>query len=672
MYVHNLVSLFSTIYTRLAFSTVLLNDLVPENMTLPPPVQFTQTATAKAVNSSLKLTRHMPLTRKSPMALLLASKGSMDWEKSVRARKDAPADDTPVGWRILENDERVSIAGATQPKKPGGLLSFLNRRVSSVPPTDAKVENQRSPPVSTRSSVEITNSPVPERRDASPARNSVMVTPSSPLASSFTTPDIVVPAVTPAPSAVSRFLNRFSRAKGNGSDRKSLALSTDDLEFLSDIVPSAYDPYGDNDDPQLKALSNMINSNSTSTNSTPLPPKLPPPLAPPPKPPSVNTSRPPSVAGFSGLSIALEPVRGSPHPAPARTLSLPPPLSPATVTSFSRPHSPAVPPKHSPSPSPVRAAFPVYSNPSTPAAIPRISSPPRPPSRTHSPFQLLPPPKATSILSIPPLLPPPPVSPQTPRPTVATSSTPSNPGWTNSTWSTATYHDDGDDEDDSFSAFSSLPRRTTFPEPRESLDSSLGSPSSAQALNSSKSATSMSFDDFDDFVTSTSFSPSPSQSQSQIRTPSPPPVPAKPSSVLRGREAGGMTSSGSGSSIHQRTQSLLEHAEKQRGRWPSPSPSFVRPTLSPLPSAFGSFGKDVDLLGDGDGDVLSTQSFGPPPPKGQSAAPLAPLVTQQPLSLSFASLSPSSSVRAPRPPAEPVQKQKGGLTAQDLSFFEGL
>jgi hypothetical protein len=79
----------------------------------------------------------------------------------------------------------------------------------------------------------------------------------------------------------------------------------------------------------------------------------------------------------------------------------------------------------------------------------------------------------------------------------------------------------------------------------------------------------------------------------------------------------------------------------------------------------------MDLLGDGNGDVLSTQSFGSPPLTGQSAAPLAPLVTQQPPSLSFASLSPSSSVRAPRPPAEPVQKQKGGLTAQDLSFFEG-
>ncbi|OJA10447.1 hypothetical protein AZE42_05894, partial [Rhizopogon vesiculosus] len=568
--------------------TAILNELVPENMTLPPPIQFSQTATAKAVNNSLKLTRHMPLMRKSPMALLLASKGSMEWEKSVRARKDAPADDTPVGWRILEKDERIE---ATQPKKPGGgLLSFLNRRVSSIPLTDAKME---SPPPSTRSSVERTQSPVPERRDASPARAPAVVIHSSSVASSSTTPDVVIPAMTPAPSAVSRFLNRFSRTKATGSERKSLALSTNDLEFLSDIVPSAYDLDDDNDDPQLKALSNMINSNSTSTsNSIPLPPKLPPPLAPPPKPPSVNTSRPPSIADLTGLGIALEPARGTPQPAPARAPSLPPPLSPATVTSFSRPHSPAVPLKQSSSP--IKAIFSAYPDTNVPAIIPSIPSLPPPSSRAHSPFQLAPP-KAPPALSIPPLLPPPPVSPpQTPRPTVppmsmATSSTStSNPSWTNSTWSTATYHDDDDDDDDSFSAFSSLPRRNPFPEPRESLDSSLGSPSSAQALNSSKSSTSMSFDDFDDFVTSSS---------SRIRTPSPPPVPAKPANVSALRGGARMASS----SIHHRTQSLVEHAASQRGQWPSPSPPQAKhPTLPLLPPPFASFSSDMDLLGDSD------------------------------------------------------------------------
>ncbi|KAG1781065.1 hypothetical protein EV702DRAFT_1276284 [Suillus placidus] len=627
--------------------TVLLNDLVPEDMALSPPMQFSQTATAKAVNNALKLTRHMPLTRKSPMALLLSSKGSMDWEKSVKARKDIPVDDAPVGWRILEKDERAAITDA---KKPGArLLSFWNRKASSsIPSADAKVENVQPPPIPPRSSVETTKPQAPERRDISPARTPPVFMPSSPVASSSTASDIVIPAAAPAPSAVSRFLNRFSRAKGTGSERKSIALSTDDLDFLSDM-PSAHDPDDDTGDAQLKALSSLINSNPT-----PLPTKLPPPLAPPPKPPSVNTSRPP--VGPSGLGITLEPAPGYPQHTSARALFLPPPLSPVTGMSFSRPHSPVVPQKPS---SPINAIFSAYTNPMIPAAIP---SPPQPSSRTHSPFQLPPPPKAPSALSIPPLLPPPVSPPQTPRPSVhpmpgATSFT-SSP---NTGWAAAAYQDD-DDDDDSFSAFSTLPRTDPFPAPRESMDSSLNSPSSTQALNSSKSSKSMSFDDdFDEFVTS-----------SRICTPSPPPVPAKPSKVIGGTAAA-IPSSRSGVSIHVRTQSLLDHAATQRGQWPSPvNTHSMCPVLPPPPAS--SSGPDMDLLSDdADGAALSAPKFGSPPSKVQStmvpqlspSSPPAPL--SQPV-LSFTSLSPSS--RAERPPAKPVQT--GGLTAQDLSFFEGL
>lgn len=632
--------------------TVLLNDLVPADTVLPPPMQYSQTATAKAVNNALKLTRHMPLTRKSPMALLLSSKGSTDWEKSVKARKDIPVDDAPVGWRILEKDERTAITDAAHPKKLGtGLLSFWNRKSSSsVPSTDAKIENAQPPSISARSSVESTKPQASEKRDISPARTPAVFIPSSPAASSSAAPDVMISAVTPAPSAVSRFLNRFSRAKGHGSERKSIALSTDDLDFLSDIVPSAHDPDDDTNDAQLKALSSLMNSNPS-----PLPTKLPPPLAPPPKPPSVNVNRPPSV-GPSGLGITLESPRGSSQDNSARALFLPPPLSPVTGMSFSRPHSPAVPPKPS---SPINATFSAYTNPIIPAAIP---SPPQPSSRTHLPIQLPSPPKVPSALSIPPLLPPPPISPpQTPRPSVhpipgATSFTSSpNTGWT-----AATYQDD-DDDDDSFSAFATLPRTDPFPVSRESIDSSLNSPSSAQALNSGKSSNSMSFDDFDDFVTS-----------SRIRTPSPPPVPAKPSKVVGGAAAA-VPSSRSGTSIHIRTQSLLDHAATQRGQWPSPLTAHSRYPMLPPPSASPSFGRDMDLLGDG-GVAVPAPKFGSPPPKStmvprpQLSPSLPPAPLSQPL-LSFAPLSPSSS-RAERPSAKPVQT--GGLTAQDLSFFEGL
>ncbi|KAG2042440.1 hypothetical protein BDR03DRAFT_1064164 [Suillus americanus] len=631
--------------------TILLNDLVPEDMALSPPMQFSQTATAKAVNNALKLTRHMPLTRKSPMALLLSSKGSTDWEKSVKARKDIPVDDTPVGWRILEKDERAAIADATHPKKPGaGLLSFWNRKASSsIPSADAKAEDVRPPLLSARSSVDSMKPQAPEKRDTSPARTPAVFMPSSPAASSSAVPDVVIPVVTPAPSAVSRFLNRFSRAKGTGSERKSIALSTDDLDFLSDM-PSAHDPDDDTDDAQLKALSSLINSNPTPLPTKLPPPIAPPPIAPPPKPPSVNTSRLPSV-GPSGLGITLEPARGSPQHTSARALFPPPPLSPVTGMSLSRPHSPAVPPKPS---SPINATFSAYTNPIIPPAIP---SPPQPSSRTHSPFQLPPPPKAPSALSIPPLLPPPVSPPQTPRPSVHPMGATSFTSSPSTDWAAATYQDD-DDDDDSFSAFSTLPRTDPFPAPRESMDSSLNSPSSTQALNSAKSSKSMSFDDFDDFVT-----------PSQIRTPSPPPVPAKPSKVVGGAAAAAaMPSSQSGTSIHIRTQSLLDHAATQRGQWPSPVDAHPRHSMLPPPPASPSFGRDMDLLSDS-GAALSVPKFGSPPPKMlvpklSPSPPPAPL--SQPL-LTFASL---SSSQAERPPAKPVQT--GGLTAQDLSFFEGL
>ncbi|KAG1876564.1 hypothetical protein DFJ58DRAFT_754951 [Suillus subalutaceus] len=622
--------------------TILLNDLVPEDMALSPPTPFSQTATAKAVNNALKLTRHMPLTRKSPMALLLSSKGSTDWEKSIKARKDIPVDDTPVGWRILEKDERAAFSDATHPKKPGaGLLSFWNRKASSsIPSADAKVENARPSPISARSSIENTKPQVSEKRDISPARTPAVFMPSSPVVSSSAAPDVVIPVVTPAPSAVSRFLNRFSRAKGTGSERKSIALSTDDLDFLSDIVPSAHDPDDGTDDAQLKALSSLINSNPTPLPTKLPPPLAPPPIAPPPKPSSVNTSRPPSV-GLSGLGITLEPARGSPQHTSARSLFPPPPLSPQYLQNH----------LHQ-----LMRLFSAYTNPIIPPAIPSL---PQPSSRTHSPFQLPPPPKAPSALSIPPLLPPPVSPPQTPRPSAhpmlgATSFT-SSPS---TDWAAATYQDD--DDDDSFSAFSTLPRTDPFPAPRESMDSSLNSPSSTQALNSAKSSTSMSFDDFDDFVTS-----------SRIRTPSPPPVPAKPSKVV-GAAAAAMPSSQFGTSIHIRTQSLLDHAATQRGQWPSPVNAHPRHSMLPSPSTSPSLGRDLDLLSDS-GAALSAPKFGSPPPKVLStmvpqlspSPPPAPL--SQPL-LSFASLSPSS--RAERPPAKSVQT--GGLTAQDLSFFEGL
>jgi len=80
-------------------------------------------------------------------------------------------------------------------------------------------------------------------------------------------------------SAVSRFLQRFSRPRASSSSpRNSLALSSDDLEFLSDVRSKSNDP-SQTDDVLIAGLEGETEGTENST----LYGKLPPPLPPPPK-----------------------------------------------------------------------------------------------------------------------------------------------------------------------------------------------------------------------------------------------------------------------------------------------------------------------------------------------------------------------------------------------------
>lgn len=86
--------------------TSMMNRLVPDNLTLPPQVQTSKTFTSKQISEALRLTRHLPLTRKSPMALYMASKGSTSWEASVKAQPQLAQEDfTPPGWKLVEKVE---------------------------------------------------------------------------------------------------------------------------------------------------------------------------------------------------------------------------------------------------------------------------------------------------------------------------------------------------------------------------------------------------------------------------------------------------------------------------------------------------------------------------------------------------------------------------------------
>ncbi|EGN96626.1 hypothetical protein SERLA73DRAFT_161718 [Serpula lacrymans var. lacrymans S7.3] len=670
-------------------STALLNQLVPEDITLPPPVDFEKTSTAKSTNDALRLTRHLPHLRKSPLAQYLASKGSTAWETSVKSRSDLTQDDTPLGWRIMDKDTEVAPSATTGDKQArknnAGLLSFWGRRASTLPSVDTKAERTQSPippsvkspsikaPVTSRSSVDSGRSTgtVPVDRTASPALKSP--TSIASYASSASTPPpqpsdaLPVVSTEPAPSAVSRFFSRFSRTRNTASQRNSIALSSDDLAFLSDIVPSANDPDEDISHAELKALSTMIDS-------SPLPPKLPPPLPPPPKPSS--SSRPVSTVGSLGTAAVVDDIHelrfGSNHtrratsPASAATSPtlLPPTLSPVN-TSFFRSQTPL---QTKPLPG-IRTS-------SHAANFSRLPSPPHPRSRSQSPMLLPPPPSTQLRIATPPLIPPPPAAPsrtQTPKPVIMAPLIVSAPS-------------DSSMDDDEFSAFYSGGKRNRRPiVDSESLNALL-TPSSFHSAESrplDSANSSSSFDDFDDFVSS------------PLRTPSPPPPPAKTSPHHFNNDGNPPSRSSSVKrSDHQRTQTLVENAASRPGKWPALQSGQPSPQPQALPPPHSN-PFEIDLLGDFAAKPpqpsqpvtspgSSMRALTSPPTLMRSLSPVNRLSpppssnpsTMQPL-LSFPNTSSSISKPAPSKPfaqlTKPASSTGGGaLSAQDLSFFEGL
>ncbi|KAH7890701.1 hypothetical protein F5I97DRAFT_1837770 [Phlebopus sp. FC_14] len=663
----------------------LLNELVPQDLTLPPPAQFPTSATASAMKEALKSTRLLPLTGNSPLARLFASKGSLNWEKSVKSMQESTQDPAPVGWRVLEK-EYPHDSSDSKPKKAGaGLLSFWNRRVSSNPvaaTTERSSERSSSPVVTSIENVKSTVQPQASR-DASPTKPSAGSTAVRPVnsQSGHAAAEVTVPVTVAAPSAVSRFLNRFSRSQR--SSHNSLALSPDDLEYLSDIVPSANDP----DDSRVEATSNdLFNMMKPST----LPPKLPPPLTPPSR--ALSTSRPSSVIG-PGLSDKRSSTTLAPQSGHSNIFlppKLPPPLTPSLATSQLHPHSPSI---HSTNTTP-RLSLSILASPmptSVSSAPTRSSAPPQPSSRPQSPFSLPAPPKSPTSHSIPPLLPPPmpPSRSQTPRASAIPPISSAASDSVRKPFKDSDYGYVGSDEE--FSAFTSPTRSSPpSPPPRRSYHPTHGpSPSTSSILSpasqhsedrlySARSSISASFDDFDDFVTSsTRAAASP---QGGIRTPSPPPLPSKHTSPHSNTSRIVNTSSNVSVRLfdHQRTQSLVDHAAAQRGQWPN-SP-VVGPPAKPIPSPPPT----DNLLGD-----LVDVASPPPPPlmspfttpqktggrigvEGMQRSSSSPpsRIFMLPHSFPIGASAPAVNSLKLSQPVKPTQT--GGLSAQDLSFFEGL
>ncbi|THU91524.1 hypothetical protein K435DRAFT_232542 [Dendrothele bispora CBS 962.96] len=767
--------------------TSLADQVIPRELSIPTIPPFPKTFVSKRIADAVRLTRNVQITRMGPMSKYLATKGSTAWEASVKARPEVVPDNVlPAGWRIVEKKEESPATLVESKKKTGILSSFFSRRASTPPTNDSRSDSPRNSTGSPRPSIDSvakskTSSPVATTPVASPTTSTPPVA-SIPVAtlpaaisssSSSTTASTTVvespdlfPEAPPPPSAVSRFLNRFSRTKSS-PQHSSLALSTDDLDLLSDIVPSASDDTEDppETDPHLKALSNMIAS-------APLSDKLPPPLAPPPKPapiPKLSTNPVPTSTNLGRLIPPLKPVPTSSN----ATLSIRTPTSSSpssgndSVTSTSTPTEKKMNAFIFPPPKTTSSA----ASRKTPVAIMSSGTSFSNPSVSGSSFGFLPPPPAAPARS----------SPSTLISTAVKTNTADN----------MLSFDDNDDE---FSDFHSSSYSSPPPTSRPLNSSQHDSPSSVTSLSSSLSGSvhqglfsnhrhQPSFnsvdllkDDFDDFVSG--------PSNRGLRTPSPPrPLaksPGRPPPLLDSFQNDPLSPPTTSARLpaatapippphilavkqkkqveeqqrqiahnrkpsreaeHQRTRSLMENAVAQRGaRWPRPSgadgapPSPLPPILSPPPGGGGHqnqnqrdeidfFGAFEDAMtpvtpttaravsgttGTGTGmrpsisspaqlgtavpvpfnlqpppvrkgtiplapipgspaPTMGTFQLSPPPPPPASAPALASAPTSAPMPLNF-----GTSVLQAQKPASGGTVKTGGLSAQDLSFFEGL
>lgn len=239
-----------------------LDALMPRyvpSLTLPQVQPFGRSFTAKALADAVKLSRNTALARTSPMSTFLAAKGSTAWETSVKSRIETSVDEVPLGWRILEKEGKKDEKVEEKVRKPTGLLAGLwGRRTSgttsSIPDTE-----QNIPPLSSiapesgrsvqtpnqRSSVESVKSP----SEIKPV-SQTLLEPNLSQAPAPSQDEDLPPSS--GPSAVSRFLNRFSRSRPSSSpSRNSLTLSGDDLEYLSDVRSNSADLM-DTSDEQLE------------------------------------------------------------------------------------------------------------------------------------------------------------------------------------------------------------------------------------------------------------------------------------------------------------------------------------------------------------------------------------------------------------------------------------
>ena len=681
---------------------------MPDDLTLPSNVRFTNTFISKQLTEALKLTKHAPQTRSSPMAMYMSSKGSTSWEASIKSQPNITHEDyAPAGWKIVEDVKESTVVDDGKKKAGSGILSFFGRRTTSsqsdtiLPPNSppiigpvissiktgssprASADNMKSTPTIRSSQDSGKTTPVLPIATSSSTSISIQKNDSNPT-TSVVASDSIVREPTPPPSAVSRFLSRFSsRAK----PRESLALSQDDLEFLSDVP--AFSESESNCDSELDALSMMIKS-------SPLPTTLRPPLPPPPPAPTRTLSQttklekdpmndpmnndPFSIFNLSGDSASkrihtpMKPLTGASTPPVTGSFlnsSAPPIASPlADSRNSGSTISNQVWSSFDELPAPVNeivAAMTSPNNYSTPPPVPkpkRNAAFPILPQASPSQKQWL---GRDSLESestgvIPPLSPPPRSRSHTPSHTAL------SPPVINL----------DDDDDDDFSGFQSSPAQSALPVPPSFTHNALLMNPSSSIGQTSTTTTNNIFDGFDEFLGPISSDPQP-----PLPPAKPTPQPSVPSSnhpsPNNRRPQHSRTVS---KADHSRTLSLLENVAT-RGRWLGPASPLPAALSPPISSHMKSSSNDYFNF-DSSMQVQQAQVMAAlqAPTLGaveknhsqNSSHQLAPTYSFPPPVLSQPPLLKPQTLytSSMSPVVTPTKVKSGGLSAQDLSFFEGL
>jgi len=674
---------------------------MPDDMTLPSKVQFAKTFISKQLAEALKLTKHAPQTPLSPMAMYMSSKGSTSWEASIKSQPNITHDDVaPAGWKIVEAAKENTDVDDGKKKAGSGLLSFFGRR-TTISQSDA-VSRSASPPVnspgipslmtgsSPRVSVDNTRS---TSTTVSSSQGGGRTTPASPIAisSSFfistqkndsnptassVASDFIAREPTPPPSAVSRFLGRFSSRANKARD--SLALSQDDLEFLSDVPTFNESEY--NHGPELDALSMMIKSPT-------LPTTLPPPLAPPPRPsqPTRTLSQatkfekdPLNNDTFSIFNSSDSASKHTHSPMKSLTTTSPPPVgAPLLNLSLSSTASPLAHSRNSGSTgtNQGRSLFD-----GLPAPPPHTSSAP-PPVHKPKPNAAFPilsqgrdslAPGPSGVISP---LPPPPGS---------RSHTPAHTALSSSVQVAANL----DNDDDEFSEFLSSPAQSPLPVPPSSIHNVLATnlANSSSSVGQMPTTTNSIFDGFDGFLEPFSSDPQPPQPPAKPKPQPFAPLPSNnrrtPSTQPPPQQQHSRTVS---KADHSRTLSLLENVAAH-GQWLGPATPLPEALPPPVNSSISSSNDNYKH-----GSAMQAQqaqaasallaSFQPPTLRTDEKN-RSQNKTRQPTPAHLFQLPMSSQPSLSKPPTlrpspmnaavTPAEVKSGGLSAQDLSFFEGL